>query len=159
MKHTLNDKVTSDYSKLIFGFSMSRTKNLQDAQDQSQEILISLFRTLKGKKDIADLNAYVYTICCYTWSKFLRRNKCYFNSLSIECLEHIGSSTQVDEEIFHSIDLQRLRRELSYLTELHRRITIMHYFEKRSCDEIGKVLIMSNESVRRHLFESRKKMR
>jgi len=65
----LNNEMILKYAKKIMGFAYSKTQNITDAEDLSQEILLSLSDSLKRQNNICDKDGFVFTICCYTWSK------------------------------------------------------------------------------------------
>lgn len=159
MAQLINEQIVNDYSKKVFGFSMRKTGNVYDAQDLSQEILVSLIDALDGHRQIADMNAYIYTICCYTWSKFLRRNKRPWSHLSIDFIEVVEDGTKMEDVIFQSMDIKRLKKEIGHLAYQHRMIVTQFYFENQSCEEIANSLGMSNERVRWHLYEIRRKLK
>ena len=69
-----NDMV-KEYAKKILGFAYSKTQDSYLAEDLSQEILSSLIDSLKRHEEIENLDAFVYTVASYTWSKYLRKNK------------------------------------------------------------------------------------
>lgn len=156
---SMGEAAIGDYSKRVFGFSMRKTGNLHDAQDLSQEILASLIDALDGSREIDDLNAFIYTICCHTWSKFLRRNKRHWVTSGSEFLEFVADSKRVDDEVILSLDMQRLQREVSHLSEQHRKIVVLFYFEGKSCEQIAQTLGLANGAVRWHLFDIRRRLK
>ncbi|WP_053372784.1 RNA polymerase sigma factor [Paenibacillus sp. FJAT-27812] len=67
----LDDSLLPLYSRKIFGFALSKTAHEQNAKDLSQEILLVLYRSLLTGKQVDNMDAWVHTICCYTWSNGL----------------------------------------------------------------------------------------
>ena len=159
MINIVDDEFIKSYSKKIFGFSYSKTGNAYEAEDLAQEILLSLSDVLSTPKDIADLDGYVWTICYYTWSKYLRKNKKHWQGIDIEEAFDLQGEYSVEEEVVLNEELVNLQREISYLSRQHRLITIMFYFENKSCEEIAKKLNISNGAVRWHLYEIRRKLK
>jgi RNA polymerase sigma factor (sigma-70 family) len=159
MINTVNDEFIKDYSKKIFGFAFSKTGNAYEAEDLAQEILLALSDALSTPKDIADLDGYVWTISYYTWSKYLRKNKKHWRGLDIEEAFELQDENSLEEKVVLNEEILNLQREISYLSKQHRMITIMFYFENKSCEEISKELDISNGAVRWHLYEIRKKLK
>lgn len=58
-------------------------------------------RSLRRQDEIANMDGFVYTICCHTWSKYLRRNKKHWNNVDIELLHQIQSDQDVEQEACH----------------------------------------------------------
>lgn len=147
------------YAKKILGFSYSKTRNTDQAEDLSQEILCSLADSLRRQDSIADLDGFVYTICCYTWSKFLRSNKRHWNNLDVDLFFDLQSTQNVEEDAANTLLIERLNTEIAYLTALHRQITLMFYYQSKSGDEIAKLLNIPHSTVRWHLSEIKKKLK
>lgn len=147
------------YAKKITGFAYSKLHNTTTAEDLSQEILLALFDGLKRQQHISDLDGYVYTICCYTWSKFLRKNKKHWHNLDVTTMFHLQDDTHVENEVQHLMQMEQLRQEVAYLAELHRKITIMFYYDNQSGDQISAALNIPQATVRWHVTQIKKKLK
>ena len=53
------EKTITEYLKPIFGFAVKRCKNMQNAEDLSQEIVIRAFRALLMKDDVEDMGRFI----------------------------------------------------------------------------------------------------
>lgn len=155
----LSDDMIRAYAKKITGFAYSRTHDLQLAEDLSQEILMSLSSSLRRHERIEDLDGFVYTICCYTWSKYLRSNKKHWNNLDIDALFDLQDETCVEDEVETRLAIEKLRTEVAYLNRLHREITLLFYYENMTGAEISKLLGIPHSTVRWHLSEIKKKLK
>jgi len=159
MATTLSDDLVRRYSRRIFSFACSRIADIQEAEDLSQEILLSLADAFRTTRDIADMDAYVSTICHYTWSKYLRRHKRDWRNTSINEMPDVSGDDSVEDSVILDDQIRRLQQEISYLSRQHRQITIMFYFENKSCEEMAERLGLSDTAVRWHLSQARKKLR
>lgn len=56
------ENTITEYLKPIFGFALKRCKNIHDAEDLSQEIVLKAFRALLAKEDIADMGKFIWTV-------------------------------------------------------------------------------------------------
>lgn len=152
-----NENIVLKYAKKIFGFAYAKTHNSYDAEDLSQEILLQILNKKTDFSDVENMDAYIYRICCYTWSNYLRKNKPEWNM--INCSEEIISSIPSDENIEQDlIDrnlFDKLRQEIMYLSRTRRDITIMYYYENKSGDEIAKILGIPSSTVRWHMSETK----
>ena len=52
------EKIITEYLKPIFGFALKRTKDVQDAEDLTQDIVLKAFRALLVKDNIEDANLF-----------------------------------------------------------------------------------------------------
>lgn len=90
-----NENIVLKYAKKIFGFAYAKTHNSYDAEDLSQEILLQILNKQTDFSDVENMDAYIYRICCYTWSNYLRKNKPEWNM--INCSEEIISLINAPE--------------------------------------------------------------
>ncbi len=147
------DEIISKYSKKIYGFAYSKTHNYHDAEDLASEIIVQL---LGGKIDfdkIDNKNAYIYRICCYTWSNFLRKNKPHWECIGSEELPEVAEEAEneyADEELY-----LRLRSEVMYLGKLRREIMIKYYYENLKIKEIAEILCLPESTVKWHMSETK----
>ena len=155
-----DDDFISLYSKKILGFAYKKTFNTWDAEDLSQEILIMLISALKNRDDIKDMDGFVYTVCCHVWSNFYRANKKYFkNNLDLDYAAGIQSDSVLEDDFILREDVEKLRKEVSYLSRVHREITVMYYYEEKKGDEIAKIMGIPHSTIRWHLSVIRKKLK
>lgn len=155
-----DDKFINIYSKKILGFAYNKTFNIWDAEDLSQDILITLSNALKNRDDIKDMDGFVYTVCCYTWSNFYRSNKKYFkNTIELDYAADIHSCSLLEDDFILKEDIGKLRQEVSYLSRIHREITVMYYYEEKKGEEIAEVMGIPHSTIRWHLSVIRKKLK
>lgn len=143
------------YAKKIYGFAYSKTGNTHDAEELSSEIATVFCSDKTWEKDIDRMDAYVYRICQYTWSNFLRKNKNHWRSLNNAGLDLVVSGSQVEEDYLKQEQILVLRREIQYLSNTRRRILIAYYFENKSGKEIAEKLALPAPTVRWHLQQTK----
>lgn len=152
--------VIKEYAKKIFRFAYSKTNNYSDAEDLSQDIILELC-DISGVEDVIEnMDAYIYRICCYTWSKYLRKNKRKWDELgSANVFEYVESKENIEGGYVQKELGEKLRQEIMYLTKLKREITILFYYENKKGDEIAKVLGIPASTVRWHLSQAKNDLR
>lgn len=152
-----NVNIVLTYAKKIFGFAYSKTHNSYDAEDLSQEILLQILNKQTDFSDVENMDAYVYRICCYTWSNYLRKNKPEWNMIdcSEEFISSIPSDENMEQELIDRELFDKLRQEIMYLSRTRRDITIMYYYENKSGNEIAKILGIPSSTVRWHMSETK----
>lgn len=156
----ISESMLCEYAKKIYGFAYSKTRNIADAEDLSQDILTVLVGELSKKKEIEYPDSYIYRICCYTWSKYLRRNvKTKCNVPFDDKILLINDGKNIAEDFENAQLLENLRKEITYLGKMRREIMISHYYEGKTSSEIAERLSLSPSTVRWHLGESRKKLK
>lgn len=87
MKKYDAERITNEYLKPIFGFALKQCKNIHDAEDLSQEIIIKVFRTLLKRDDIEDISKFIWTVAHNALSNYYRDNKQNHIGISIDEFE------------------------------------------------------------------------
>ena len=151
------DAIVKKYAKKIYGFAYSKTHNYHDSKDLSSEIVLALCKIDFNSKEIFDMDAYIYRICQYSWSNFVRSNKTYWEGCSYT--DEIYSKPDDFDALENMINNElynKLRYEIMYLSENKRKCIIMHYYEEMSLKDIAKKLQIPVSTVKWYLSESKK---
>lgn len=146
------------YSTRIFGFALAKTGHRQNAEDLAQEIAMALLGSVRSGKRVANWDAWVRTICCYTWSNYLKREKRHWGWSDLG-ERHAAEAADGRETTETESSLERLAAEVAYLSKLHREITIRYYYERQSVTHIARATGLAPGTVKWHLFEARKKLK
>lgn len=155
-KIDFTESLIKEYAKKIFGFAYSKTNNYQNAEDLSQDIIVVLCDQTIEDKGIENMDAFIYRICCYTWSKYLRKNKPQWEALNnINVFDYMKSNDDIEENLLKKELCEKLRQEIMYLSKTKREITIMFYYENISGKEISKILGIPASTVRWHLSQAK----
>ena len=89
------EKVITEYLKPIFGFSLKRCRDTQDAEDLSQEIVLRAYRALCIRDDIENTSKFIWTIAHNTLANYYRDKTRQFIGVSID--EMMGKDSGVPE--------------------------------------------------------------
>lgn len=153
----LDDAMIRHYAEKIYGFAYSKTGNSADAADLSQEILLNLCTA--DFSGVENMDAFVYTVCRYTWSKFLRKNKPAWDAVTVsgELEDYVDFTDHEtpEERVVERETYDRLHREVLYLSGIRREIIILHYYDRLNAAEIGARLGLAPSTVRWHLSKIR----
>jgi len=155
----ITDTLIKRYTKKVMGFALTKTNDIHLAEELSQEIMLQLVIALTRNSHIENLDSYVYTLCCYTWSNYLRHNKKHWDNKPLENCEPMCSDNDVEQQILDQILIEKVKNEIGYLARIHRQITIMHYFDNLKSNEIAAKLNLKPSTVRWYLSESRRKLK
>ncbi len=154
------EKTITEYVKPIFGFALKRCKNANDAEDLAQEIVLKAFRALLVKDDIEDMGKFIWTIAHNTLSNYYRDSAKNIIGISIdEAAEWIADPDSMLDADEKTDAIQRLQKEIAYLSKLQRKIIIAYYFENRKQSEIAEALNIPLGTVKWHLFEAKKELK
>jgi len=160
VKHQDAERITTEYLKPIFGFTLKRCQSPEDAEDLAQEIVLKAFRALLSRDDIADAGKFIWTIAHNALSNYYRENGKSMVCVSVDEIAEVlpdpngGWSADEDAEV-----IRRLQQEIAYLSKQQRRIVIAYYFENRRQADIAKELNIPLGTVKWHLFEAKKELK
>jgi len=160
VKRETAETIASEYLKPVFGFALKRCKNLQDAEDLSQEIVLKAFRALLAKDDIGDPARFIWTIAHNALSNYYRDAARGTIGLSFDEVEDtLADPDSLSEEDDSANAIRRLQKEIAYLSALQRKIVIAYYFENRRQADIASELGIPLGTVKWHLFEAKKELK
>ena len=154
------EKIITEYVKPIFGFALKRAKSEHDAEDLSQEIVLRAFRALLSKDDIADTGKFIWTVAHNTLANYYR--DAGKSALGVSIDEMAETLADTAEELFEAEEketLDRLQKEIAYLSGTQRRIIIAYYFENKKQADIARELGIPLGTVKWHLFEAKKDLK
>ena len=150
------DKVISSYIKKIFGFSMSKLSDISKAEELASEITIQAYCSLLRQDGIENMDGYIFRIAKNIYARFICNSDRFIAVDGIECLPDTKDFTL---DIINSESAGILRREITYLSEIQRKVIILHYFEDKKVREIAYALSIPENTVKWHLACSRKELR
>ena len=153
------EKVITEYLKPIFGFALKRCKNVQDAEDLSQEIILKAYRTLISRDDIEQPDKFIWTIAHNALSNYYRDTSRQVIGIPIDDVEEIITDPDSCKDEIDCREIDKLQKEIAYLSKLQRRIVIAYYFENKKQNEIAAELGIPLGTVKWHLFEEKKELK
>lgn len=146
-------KQLEEYLPKIIGFSYQKTGRKEDAEDLAQEIVLQLLLSLQKGTEIANINAFVWSVSQHTFCKWLRAKKRGSTA-------YLPDSYPAEEDAENSYILREeralLRREIALLSPKYRETLVLHYFEGKSCEEIAEQLDKRIGTVKWWLHDARK---
>ena len=153
------EKIITEYLKPIFGFALKRCKNVHDAEDLSQNIVLKAFHALLIKDDIGDVSKFIWTIAHNTLSNYYRDAAKSVIGVSIDEVAEVIADPDSIFDDDNADTICRLQSEIAYLSKLQRKIVIAYYFENRKQVDIAKDLGIPLGTVKWHLFEAKKELK
>ena len=136
----------------IYGFCRVKLGAVEDAEDLSQDICLEVLQAIHAGKEIGNLNAFVWSVSNHMFYNWLRKKK---HGTTAYLSELIASDEDIAGEYLLREQKNLLRRELSLMSGNYRRAVVMHYYDRMSCEEIGRVLGRSAGTVKWWLHDAR----
>jgi len=153
------EQLITENMKSIFGFSLTRLENVNEAEELASDILYEIIRSSKNLKDKERFYSFMWKIAEHTYADYLRK-KSRNVSHTVELEDNIlDKSESALDMLIKKENIHTLRRELSLLSKQYRDATVLYYIEGLSCSEIANKLRISTEMVKYYLFRARKIIR
>ena len=152
------DRETSDLrianaAKVLFSYCRARTGSREEAEDLSQDILLELLRSRGNLRDDGAFYGFMWAVAGNVYKNWCKKRARPASSVLDERLSN--GSPPLYDLLEKETDLALLRRELSLLTERHRKVTVLYYFDGLRVAEIAERLGLSEGMVKFLLFKSR----
>lgn len=160
MKRERAEKLTTEYLKAIYGFALKRCANLQDAEDCTQEIVLKVFRSFLCRDDIEAPDKFIWTVAHNTLSNYYReKTKIAMGIPMGDFVELLSLDNDTADDLVEKETIDRLHKEIAYLSKLQRKIVIAYYFENKKQETIATELGIPLGTVKWHLFEAKKNLK
>lgn len=153
-----------EWAARVLRWARGKTRTTQEAEDLAQSVLMEWLRAVRAQEErgacVAEPEHLLWRIARFVWCKSLRPGTYY----RCEPLSEKLSAGETPEESAERQDEQRrqtafVRRQIMRLSRIQRETLVWYYLENRMTADIARRLRVSENTVRWHLSDSRKKIR
>ena len=153
-----------EWAARVLRWARGKTRTAQEAEDLAQTVLLEWLRAVRAQEErgvcVAKPEHLLWRIARFVWCKSLRPGTYY----RCEPLSEKLSAGETPEESAERQDEQRrqtafVRRQIMRLSRIQRETLVWYYLENRTTADIARRLRVSENTVRWHLSDSRKKIR
>lgn len=153
-----------EWAARVLRWARGKTRTTQEAEDLAQSVLLEWLRAVRAQEErgacVAEPEHLLWRIARFVWCKSLRPGTYY----RCEPLSEKLSAGETPEESAERQDEQRrqtafVRRQIMRLSRIQRETLVWYYLENRTTADIARRLRVSENTVRWHLSDSRKKIR
>lgn len=153
-----------EWAARVLRWARGKTRTAQEAEDLAQTVLMEWLRAVQAQEErgacVAEPEHLLWRIARFVWCKSLRPGTYY----RCEPLSEKLSAGETPEESAERQDEQRrqtafVRRQIMRLSRIQRETLVWYYLENRTTADIARRLRVSENTVRWHLSDSRKKIR
>jgi RNA polymerase sigma-70 factor (ECF subfamily) len=146
------------YERRIYYFALKRMKDVSDAEDVTQEVLLQVFRGLAKFEGRSSLLTWMFGIAHNQICRHYRRRRPAGISLDSDEIHNLASSETSADRL---VDMVRVLRNCGRVLdekvpEQQRKAFDLRYVENRSTREISEVLGKSPQAVKISLFRTRR---
>lgn len=145
-KKTFSD-IYEGYVDKIYRFIFLKVGTQEVAEDLTSEVFSRLWKKLKSKYAIENINAFLYQVANNLVTDYYReKGKAQFVPIETAALpsEEVGPEATIAVQS----DMEQVRAALADMREEYRDAIIWYYLDELSVPEIAKIMHKSEEAVR-----------
>ena len=146
--------LTNEYAKAFLSFTIKNCRSYDDALELADEIIYNCIYAINKDQPIDNFNAYLWSIAHNTYKRYLnnlKKKPIFDNEYIMNMQEQPISNNDEHYEL--------IRKSLSYMTGMYRKILVMFYYDQLKIKDIALRLNISEEMVKYYLVSGRKKMK
>ena len=161
------DDLVRKYSQRLYGLVYNMTSNHEDTHDLMQDIFAKAYRSIRGFRGKSSFYTWLHTIATNMTINFLKKRSRNFHM----SLDDVDSGIHHDQEFIEitsgpdarrEVNLkelqQRLNEAMMKLSNEHRAVVTMFDIQGMPHAEIGKILGISEGTVRSRLFYAHRQL-
>jgi len=170
VKETLIDK--SAFAELIIRYEHVLPKYMrrlgvydeEDRLDLMQEVFIKVYKNLQGYDPSLSFSSWIYRITHNECISFFRKKSVRPQVVTTteegrDLLEFIKDDTDPLQKVFSIEAEQTIKNALQEISELHKDVLILRFFEGYEYKEISDILKIPMGSVATHIHRAKKSLR
>ena len=162
------EELIKDYKKSAYNIALRVLRNVEDAEDASQEALIKIFKSINNFNMESTFKVWMYRIVVNTCIDFKRKKN--INALSIDETIDLGSGREIQREIADNSNNPDALIDKNFNTKLvndvinkleddFKTIIILRDIKGFSYDEIAEILSCNLGTVKSRLSRARKNLK
>mgnify|MGYP005768719057 FL=1 len=151
------DKIYDEYYYKVYKWSISKTKNKEDAEDLTNNIFLAVFEYLNKNIPIEKLENLIWKIAYNLWcTKAKNYDKEKRNMMLDEDFQYISNEDPLDKIIYKDIitNLDNLGLTINEKTSFQ-----LYYLKDLSIKEISNALNTKESTIKYYLYNARNKIK
>ena len=160
----MDSSILEQYVDKVYGYAVRRTYSREEADELSQEILLTALNELPKLRDDNRFEPWLWGLAGNVTKSFRRylgkqRAMYSYDTLAYFPQETNGGSTQDDLEDSLEDQYAALRARIAMLSQIYRNILILYYYDGLSTRQIAHRLSIPEGTVTWRLSEARRKLK
>ena len=156
------------FSKKVYNTCIGMLQNMEDAEDVTQEIFITIHLNIKEFKEESSLSTWIYRIAVNKCLEFIRKKnrkkrsgifKSIFSSDGERAIENHSDFIHPGIQLENQERAKVLFKAIELLPEQQKSAYILHKLEQVSYNEIGSIMEVSLSSVESLLFRAKQNLK
>lgn len=162
-------KLLEDKSFLdkIYHFSYHRCSTSFEAEDLCSDIILAVISAIHKQEQIENFYAFVWTIAHRVYANHSRKRNAERQIFGMENRDSLWEFLEAKENGIEDLleeaaereKIDRIFREIAFLSKAYRDVMVMYYLDERKVKEIADTLCISETTVKQRLFSARNSIR
>lgn len=152
----MKNGIIAEYAERVFAYALKRTFNYDEAEELSQEILVTAIKELSKLKNEESFEPWLWGIAGNVTKTFSRRMGKQRAMFSYDVPEDIAYDDGTDDNTEQELSV--LRTHIAMLSKAYRDIIVFHYYDNLSVKQISEKLGIPIGTVTWRLSEARNKL-
>lgn len=152
------DEMIKKFQDKFFGFALTKTANMNEAEELAARITCEAYVTLRKVDNIYNWEGYMYKIASNVYARYINE-QAGNRAISIENELELGTESDMARDMIRQEELLALKKELAWLCKLHRQIVVEHYYYNKKISQIAEELGLPQGTVKWHLSDAKKLMK
>jgi RNA polymerase sigma-70 factor (ECF subfamily) len=146
------------YFPRVFRFALKRLNDAGEAEDVTQEVFFTVFRSLASYEGTAPLLIWIFGITRNTVNRRFRRARPRLESLDAPGVEEVSGGFAAADRVVDARRMLRLCEAVieDDLTPLQRRIFHLKHLRRQSIRSIAEALGKSEDAIKANLYRMRR---
>lgn len=154
-----------EFLKKLYGYAYRRCATTVEAEDLCSEIVLAVLKAIQRAEHIENFYAFTWKVASRVYADF-----CQTRKHSMEVMIPDGFSDEVVNLWYDPMDsyieekaqedqLNRILREISFLSESYRSVMVMYYIDEMKISDIAREIGISETAVKQRLFSARNRIK
>lgn len=156
-----------DFLDKIYHFSYHRCNTSFEAEDLCSDIILAVISAIHKQEQIENFYAFVWTIARRVYADYSRKRNAERQIFGTENCDSLWESLEAKENEIEAFleeaaereQIDRIFREIAFLSKAYRDVMVMYYLDERKVKEIADTLCISETTVKQRLFSARNSIR
>nr|MCR5345277.1 sigma-70 family RNA polymerase sigma factor [Lachnospiraceae bacterium] len=150
------DETITVYLEKIYGFAFKKAYSYDEAEELASEMTAEVYTSLLSSNDIYNISGYIWRTCENVYARYVAKIK----KQEGLCENYMAaiSAAHMDEGVTEE-EKYRIRREISFLSELRRDIVFSFYYKNETIKKIAMRHGIPEGTVKWHLNKIRKDLK
>ena len=150
------DEIITSYLERIYGFAFKKAYSYDEAEELASEMTAEVYTSLLNSNDIINVSGYIWRVCENVYSRYVAKIKkqegLYENYMAAISAAHTDNGVTEKEKY-------KIRREISFLSDLRRDIVFSFYYKSETIKKIAVRHGIPEGTVKWHLNKIKKELK